>query len=153
MACVDALEVFEAAEAAFDAVALFVCGLIVGVRIFARWIGRDDRLGSVLGKPCAQGSCVIGMVGEQVTGRSGDGHQVARAAQIVGSSRRQPQSARPPQRVGQCVNLGGTSAVGSADSLRQRPPFARDAERCALMCMLSIEAVTPPIMPNEPIRA
>jgi hypothetical protein len=31
--------------------------------------------------------------------------------------------------------------------------FAPPAERWALMCMLSIEAVTPPIRPVEPVRA
>lgn len=149
----DASEVFEAAEEAFDPVALLVGDSVVCVRVLAGRVGRDDRLAAVLGKPVAQGSCIIGTVGEQAVGRSGDGQQIARTAQIVGIARRQHQSARPPQLVGQRVNLGGTSASGSADSLRQRPPFAPAAERCALMCMLSIEAVTPPITPDEPVRA
>ena len=85
-------------------------------------------------------------------GRSADGQQVAGALQIVSIAGCQHQGAWPPRLVGQRVNLGGTSATGSADSLRQRPPFAPPAERCALMCMLSIEAVTPPIRPVEPVR-
>lgn len=56
----------------------------------------------------------------------------------------------PAGLVGQGVNLGRPSAARSADGIGIVPPFAPDAERCALMWELSAEVV--PITPLDPDR-
>lgn len=83
VAGVDASEVLEVAEEAFDAVALLVSDRIVGVRVLARGIWRDDGLAAAFAEPIAQGRCVIGAIGKQASGRSGDGQEVARAGQVM----------------------------------------------------------------------
>ena len=149
----DASEVFQAAEEAFDPVALLVGDSVVCVGMLACWIGRDDRLAAVLGQPVAQGPRVIGAVSQQAAGRTGDGQQIARAGQVVGVAGGQDQREGPSPLIGQGVNLGGTTTARAPDAVMEGPPFAPAAERCALMCIESTEAVTPPITPLDPVRA
>lgn len=149
----DASEVFEPAEEALDDVALAVGYGIVAVRMFAVGLRRDDDVAAALGEPFAQGPGVVGAVGDELAGSTGDGEQVARSVQVAGVARGEDEGERAAELVGQRVNFGGTSTARTPDSMSAGPPFAPAAERCALTCMLSSEAITPPITPFEPVRA
>lgn len=149
----DSAEVLEATEEAFDAVALFVGLGVVGVWVLASRIRRDDGLAALSAQPIAQRTGVIGPVGEQATGCAGDGEQVPGTGEIVGVAGCQRERERSALAVGQRVNFGGTTTARAPDRIAIGPPFAPPAERCALTCMLSIEAMTPPITPVDPASA
>jgi hypothetical protein len=70
------------------------------------------------------------------SGNQGSGHRP-----VMDIAGRQQQHARAARLVGQGVDLGGAPAARAADRLRVVPPFAPDAERCALMWVASIAAV------------
>jgi hypothetical protein len=123
------------------------------MRVFAGRVRRDNWLAAVLGKPFAQGPRVIGAIGEQAAGRAGDGQQIARACQVMRVAGGQDQREGPSPLIGQGVNLGGTTTARAPDAVMEGPPFAPAADRCALMCIESTEAVTPPITPVDPVRA
>jgi hypothetical protein len=53
--------------------------------------------------------------------------------------------------LGQHVDFCRATAARAADRVVEVPPFAPAAERCALMCVLSIDIV--PIRPVEPVSA
>jgi len=53
--------------------------------------------------------------------------------------------------VGQGVDFRRPPAARAADGLAEGPPFPPAAERCALMCVLSIATV--PMTPVEPVKA
>ena len=53
--------------------------------------------------------------------------------------------------VGQGVDFRRPPTTRAADGLAEDPPFPPAAERCTLMCVLSIATV--PMMPVEPVKA
>jgi hypothetical protein len=65
----DAPELFQLVEKAFDEVALFVEGLVVGERRAAIEFGRDDRLSLACKDSFAQVIGVITLVGDDRFGR------------------------------------------------------------------------------------
>ena len=149
----DASEVLEAAEEAFDDVALPVGYGIVAVRVLAVRLRGDDDPAAALGEPVAQGARIVGTVGDELAWGSGDGEQIARSGQIAAVAGREDEGEWAAELVGQRVNLGGTSTARPPDRMSAGPPFAPAAERCALTCMLSSEAITPPMTPLLPVSA
>jgi hypothetical protein len=115
------------------------------------WIWRDHRLDATLCKPIAQASCVVSAVGQQPAGQAGRGQELSGAGEIVSVAGRDEKRKRAPQIVGQRVDFGRPPAPRAADRVTKGPPFAPAAERCALMCVLSIDIV--PIIPVEPVSA
>ena len=134
-------------------VSVSVGDFVIVVRMLARWVGWNDRFGAVLDEPVAQGSGIVGTVGEEAAWRAGDVEEFACSLEVMHIAGGQHQGKRSPLVVGQRVDLGRTAPTRSADGIVERPPFAPPAERCALTCILSTEAVTPPITPVEPVRA
>ena len=149
----DAPEVLETTEEALDDIALAVGDGVVAVRMLAGWLWRDDDLAAAFGEPVAQGPGIVGAVGDELARGAGDGEQVARSVQVAGVAGGEDEGERAAELVGQRVNLGGTSTARTPDRMSAGPPFAPAAERCALTCMLSSEAITPPVTPFEPVRA
>ena len=83
---------------------------------------------------------VVAAVGEQAAEGSGGADQRGGHADIVGVSGAEQQDPGPAIVVDQTMELGGPTAAGAAYALLEVPPFAPDAERCALTCVASIEA-------------
>jgi hypothetical protein len=119
--------------------------------MLARWIWRDHCLDAALCQPIAQACCVVSSVGEQSAGQAGLSQELSGASQIVSVAGRNEKRKRTPQIVGQRVDFGRPPAPRAADRVMEGPPFAPAAERCALMCVLSIDIV--PIIPVEPVSA
>lgn len=123
------------------------------MRVFAGGVWWDDGDGAAFCQPVAQAARVVSAVGQQATGRAGDGKKCLGAVEVVPIAGGQHQSERPPGRVGQRVELAGAPSTRASDSIGEGPPFAPAAERWTLMWVLSTEAVTPPITPVEPVSA
>ena len=114
-------------------------------------MGWDHGLAAAFGKPQPQLSGIVGTVGDQ-PGRGADAlEQRAGTDKIMRLPWREREGARAAQLIGQRVNLGRPSAARSADGVREVPPFAPLAERCALTWVESIAADE--ITPLEPVRA
>ena len=135
----DALEVLEAAEQAFDEVALFVERPVVAVLDFAVRARRDDGLGASCGQPLAQFGAVIAPVGDQVPGRrqgadAGLGRHV-----ITDIARGQQQHAGTAPAIDHRVELGIGAAARDPYAAAE-PPFLRpdEAVRCTFRCVESI---------------
>ena len=119
--------------------------------MFAGGVWRDDGLAAALSQPVTQPPRVIGAVREQAT-RGRDARQkLGNPGQVMCLARRQAKSNGPPRLVGQGMNLGRPSAARSSDGLRELPPFPPDAERWALIDVLS--ALVVPTTPEEPDKA
>jgi len=97
--------------------------------MLARGIGRDDRCDAVLGKKIAQGSGVIGAVGQQAPLGATDGEQGPGALKIVGVARREDKGDGAAGVVGQRVDLRRPAAARGANGVMTSPPFAPAAER------------------------
>lgn len=149
----DASEVLEAAEEALDDVAVAIGHGIVAVGMLAVRLWGDDDLAATLGEPVTQGAGIVGAVGDELLGRSGDGQQVSCSVQIADVAGSEDKGERAAELIGQRVNLGGTSTARTPDRMSAGPPFAPAAERCAFTCMLSSEAITPPVTPVLPVKA
>jgi hypothetical protein len=106
----------------------------------ARRAGRDDGLGAALGNQLADGVAVVAAVGDEPAERP-EGGQQRRCGRRIGSiTGGQQDQSRPAGLVGGGVQLAGPAASRGAEGLLERPPFPPAAERCALMCVLSIAA-------------
>lgn len=140
----DAAKVLEAAEHAFDEVALLVGGRVVGYRPLASAGGGNDSFDSpvVQGRPEAVG--IIGPVCNELREGAGTGEQGRRHADVSDVAGAQEQDCGPAFGVRQRVDLGVPTAARAADRLSKGPPFPPLAERCALTCVLSI--ATGPVM-------
>jgi hypothetical protein len=95
--------------------------------------------------------CVIGLIGEQLPDRAGVLDQLGGDGDVIGVAGRQEEDARPALFVGERVELARPPAAGFAERLLERPPFPPDADRCALIWVLSIAAR--PYMPLWPVSA
>lgn len=116
--------------------------------VFACWVWRNDRFASTLVEPVAQPPRVISTVGEQATRCRNAFKQQRDTREVVSLSWRQAKGDGPPDLIGQGMNLGRPSAARSPDGLRELPPFPPDAERCALIEVLS--ALVVPTTPEDP---
>jgi hypothetical protein len=83
---------------------------------------------------------VIGLVGEQLADRPGALDQLRRDGDVVDVPSRQDEDARPAFPVRERVDLARPAAARGAERLLEGPPFPPAAERCALMCVLSMAA-------------
>ena len=125
----DAPPVFEAAEHAFDDVALLVDGLVVivlGFAVFARW---DDCFGASRIQPFAQGLTVIALIRDEF-GRRWHGLDATLCdLAVMYVSGRQEQDAGSPLLIADGMELGVAAAFGAADTMSQGPPFPPPAQR------------------------
>ena len=108
----------------------------------AKETGRGNHgLGLALGQQAAQMIGVVALVGDQPADWSGTIEERGGDRDVVDIARCQHQDARPALIVGQRVELARPAAARGADRLEEGPPFPPAAERCALMCVLSMAAV------------
>ena len=119
--------------------------------MLAGWVRWDHRLYSALRQPIPQAVGVIGPVSEQSSGCRDCRQQIARSRQIMAIARCDQKGDRAATILGQRVDFCRAAAARAADRVVEVPPFAPAAERCALMCVLSIDIV--PIRPVEPVNA
>jgi len=118
--------------------------------MFAGGIWWNDGFAAALCQPRAKPPGVIGAVCEEAAWRWNARQQLGHACQIMRLARRQAQRNGPSACVGQGMNLGRPSAARASDRLRIFPPFPPEAERCALIDVLS--ALVVPTTPEEPER-
>jgi hypothetical protein len=135
-----AAPILDAAPHALDAVALFVGLLVVGDGFDAGLGRRDDSLGALSGEPSAQVIGVISAVGDEAPDRSVTVEKACRDGDVVDVSGRQDEDARAAFAIGERVELARPPAARGAERLLEGPPFPPAADRCALMCVLSIAA-------------
>ena len=119
--------------------------------MLAGWIGRDDRFAASLRQPIAEFAGIVGPIGDQPPG-CGDAPQKGRNAdQIVDLAGGEYESQGTARVIGQGMNFGRPSAARSADGVREVPPFAPAAERCAVTCVESTAVVL--MTPLDPVSA
>lgn len=136
----DSAPVFDPAPHALDPVASLVGPAIVGDRLGAR-CGRGDHGLGVLGRqPVAQMVGVIGAIGHEPPDRSGAVEKTGCDSDIVDVTGSQDEDARPALGIDERVELARAATPGLAERLLEGPPFPPAAERCALICVLSIAA-------------
>src|SRR5579872_717784 len=134
----DTSPVLEAAPEALDAITFLVGGRIVGDGPIAGCRRGDDGLDPAIGQEAAQVVCVVGLVGEQLSDRSGALDQLRSDGDVVDVSRGQDEDARPAFPVRERVELARPAAARGPERLLKGPPFPPAAERCALMWVLSM---------------
>src|SRR5579875_898198 len=136
----DGAPVFQAIEGALDDVPLFVGDGIEGRQVASLRHRRDDRLAALDRQESAHVVGVGGLVADQARGCRGNGEQRPRPLYVVHLAPGQEQSVEPPELVAERVDFRGATAARAADGLVALPPFAPDAERCALTEVLSTMA-------------
>ncbi len=121
-------ELFQAGEAAFNAVTLFIEFFIVGALLFAIGLGRNDHLASHRFDMFDDGVRVIAFVGQHRLGSSlaqqGEG-----LGAVVDVSTREEKAQRLAELIAEQMNLGGQTSSGTPQSL-VRPPFLRPVAAC-----------------------
>lgn len=122
IACGKASEVFEAAEAAFDAIAVFVERSIVRNDDLARAIGRDHGCRIHFVDALSQGIAVIGFISKDGLARL-PFEQSGGLRDVASLPGRHDEAKRSSERVGEHVNLGGQSTSGTPQRLILSPPF------------------------------
>lgn len=133
----EAPEMFEAAKASFDLVAVLIGGFVVGDEDLAVSLGWDDRLGLHASNQFAQAIAVIGFIGEYRIGLL-PFQEVGSSRDIMRLASRDPEAQWPSQRVGQHVDLGRQSTSGTPQRLILGPPFPVAACWWARTIVLSI---------------
>ena len=118
---------------------------------------RHDAVGR-LGAACGQqGPEVVGIVapvGDQPPGWSACLDQRRRHGDVVGIARGQQEDPGPARRVDQPVQLRRPAPARAPYAVREGPPFAPAAERCALMWVASIDTIPcGPWTPECPVSA
>ncbi len=119
--------------------------------MLAGWVGWDDGLTATLGQPVAELSGIVGSICDQAPGCRDAFQKCCHSMEIVGLPRGHDEGQRAAGIVGYGVNFGRPSAARSTDGLLKVPPFAPDAERCALMWVESTAVVL--TTPLDPLRA
>jgi len=116
----EAAEVFESREAAFDAVSLFVEGLVVLPLQFAIGLRRDDRDRTHGCDMLDDGVGIVALVGQDILGLSpfqqGDG-----LCAVVGLPRSYEEVHRQSPLIGQQMDLGRQTSSGTPQSLVLAP--------------------------------
>jgi hypothetical protein len=124
----EAAEVFEAREAAFDAIALFVEVFVVLALLLAVTFGRDDGNRAHGGHMLDDGIGVVAFVGQHMAdlplSQQGDG-----LGAVVDLSGGHGEVYRQSLFVGQQMDLGGQPSSGAPQSL-VRSPFLRPVAAC-----------------------
>lgn len=106
----------------------------------ARCGRRDDGRRAAFGKQVAQMVRVVGFVRDEVPNRAGALDQLCCDGDVMGIASGQDEDARPAFAVRERVELAGASAARCSERLLEGPPFPPAADRCALICVLSIAA-------------
>jgi hypothetical protein len=120
--------VFQAAEAAFDAIALFVELLVVLTLLFAAPSGRDDRFGAHPFDVGYDGVSVIALVGDHGLGLPlpEQLHSLRAVVDLTGGD---AEVDRLAVLIGQQVDLGRQTSSGTPQSL-VGAPFLRPVAAC-----------------------
>jgi hypothetical protein len=118
--------------------------------MLARGVRRDDGVRAVLFEPIAQRAGIVGAVREQTATRLYDVEDSPRAGQIMDVARREHESDRPAEIVGQGMDFRRAPAARGANGVMMSPPFAPAAERCALMW---VESTLPVKTTDLPVSA
>jgi hypothetical protein len=134
----DAPPILEAAEHAFDEIALAVGDLVKGMMPFAGRIVRNDRDSPALTQEAPEPIAVISRVGGQATARWNSADQSGRDADIAEMSRGHFDGDGASAPIDDGVDFRGAAAARAANRLRLGPPFPPAAERCALAVVLSM---------------
>lgn len=100
--------------------------------MFSCWVWRDDRLTAPFGQPVTEFAGVVGAIRDQPLRRWNERQQGRRAGEIMNLAGRHRKGDGSSRLIGYGVNLGRPSAARSSDGLFEGPPFAPEAERCAL---------------------
>ena len=113
----DGSEMLELVEKTLNEIAFAVEGEVARARGFSVGFGRDDGDDRSIVEGGDEGVGVERLVGDQGAGIDGFDERLS-ASQIVILARAEHHLDRIAEGVDECVNLGGQSAAGSADSLR-----------------------------------
>ena len=119
----DASPIFEAAEHAFDEIALAVGDLVKGMMPFAGRVVRDDRDSAALTQETTEPIAVIGRVGGQATARRNSADQNCRDADVAEMSRGYFDGDGASARIDDGVDFRGAAAARATNRLRLGPPF------------------------------
>lgn len=106
----------------------------------ARCGRRDDGRRAAFGEQVPQMVRVIRFVSHKVPDRAGALDQLYCDCDVVGIAGGQDEDARPAFAVRERVELTRAPAARGSERLLEGPPFPPAADRCALMCVLSIAA-------------
>jgi hypothetical protein len=147
----NAPEVLEPGKHALDEVSLAIGFPVMRDEGFSPGDGRNDGLNVALLEKTSQAVGVVGLVGDQSFDWASSGQQFLRHHDIVNVSGRDQQNSRLAGSVGEGVDRRRASAARAPYAFLEGPPFPPAAERCALTCELSIEAVL--ITPVLPVTA
>lgn len=122
IACGEAPEVFEPAEAALDPIALLVDVDVVRNDDLAGSVGRDDRCCPHIGDDRAQRVAVIGLVGKHGFADLvvEQGRRLGDVASLSGCD---DESERATKCIGQHMDLRGQPTSGTPQRLIFGPPF------------------------------
>jgi hypothetical protein len=153
LACrpVNAPEVLETIEGALDDIALAIQAFVVIILHLAIGAWRDDGCRTAMLKPPSQCVTIIALVSDHLTCRRDSRQALVRGHVIAGVSGADRHHAGASPGIGHEVDLGGPSALGTADTMSQSPPFAPPDVRCALTMVESI--ITRSGAPSAPARA
>jgi hypothetical protein len=151
VACGDAPEILEPGEHALDEISLAIGFSVMRNERFSPSAGRDDSFNAALLEDSSEAVGVVGLVGDQSFDWAGGRQQVFRHHDVMDIAWGNQQNPGPADGVGEGVDRRRASAARASYAFRKGPPFPPAAERCALTCELSIEAV--PITPVLPVTA
>lgn len=99
---------------------------------------RDDGFGAAGFEPFAQGIAVVSLVGQKLLSGLGAADQALGDRTVVRLTAGQEEGKKTAFSIRDCVDFRISPAARAANRLSLRPPFPPAAERCALMCVLSI---------------
>ena len=132
----DASPIFEAAEHAFDEIALAIGNLVEGMMFFPSWVVRDDWDSPALSQEAT--IAVISCIRGQAAARRNSADQGCRNPNIAEMAGRHFDGDGASARIGDGVDFRRATAARATNRLRLGPPFPPAAERCALAVVLSM---------------
>ena len=111
-------------------------------RLLAVRLVGDDGPGAATLQPLPQRRAVIGLVAEKLPGRFGATDEARGGWTIVRLAAAQENGKKAAFSICDCVDLRIAPAARASNRLFLLPPFPPEAERCALMCVVSIICVS-----------
>jgi len=118
--------------------------------MLSRWIGWNNGFRSAFGKPIPELAGIVGPIREQALGHRRAFQHLGRASQIMRITGCEDEGTRTAMLIGQRMDLCCTASARGADGVREGPPFAPAAERCALTY---VESTAPLTTSRTPVRA
>lgn len=134
----DAPPIFEAAEHAFDEIALAIGDRVEEMMSFPSWVVRNDWDGPALFEEATQPIAVVSSVGGQTGARRNSADQGCGHPNIAQVAGRHFDGDGASAFVNNGVDFRRAAAARAADRLRLGPPFPPAEERCALAVVLSM---------------